>query len=237
MSAILDILIIVIIALSIFFAAKRGFIRTLLGGTSFLIAVAVALAFINPVRDYLGNSSVADKARASLSDTLAGFVSSDSESYDPKLLEDNSAFMNMISVFGIDTEEIREKWQEWRTENTEKLRVDLEEYVSKPVVHAVATVVAFLVLFLGSLLILQLALFLLDRFFRLPVLRQANTFLGVLLGVILAAVRVYLFVALVNLLLPYGIQLGWTFFSKLDAGSTILFSWFCEHNLFTVFFG
>ena len=202
MSAILDILIIVIIALSIFFAAKRGFIRTLLGGTSFLIAVAVALAFINPVRDYLGNSSVADKARASLSDTLAGFVSSDSESYDPKLLEDNSAFMNMISVFGIDTEEIREKWQEWRTENTEKLRVDLEEYVSKPVVHAVATVVAFLVLFLGSLLILKLALFLLDRFFRLPVLRQANTFLGVLLGVILSAVRVYLFVALVNLLLP-----------------------------------
>ena len=237
MSAILDILIIVIIALSIFFAAKRGFIRTLLGGTSFLIAVAVALAFINPVRDYLGNSSVADKARASLYDTLAGFVSSDSESYDPKLLEDNSAFMNMISVFGIDTEEIREKWQEWRTENTEKLRVDLEEYVSKPVVHAVATVVAFLVLFLGSLLILQLALFLLDRFFRLPVLRQANTFLGVLLGVILAAVRVYLFVALVNLLLPYGIQLGWTFFSQLDAGSTILFSWFCEHNLFMVFFG
>ena len=237
MSAILDILIIVIIALSIFFAAKRGFIRTLLGGTSFLIAVAGALAFINPVRDYLGNSSVADKARASLSDTLAGFVSSDSESYDPKLLEDNSAFMNMISVFGIDTEEIREKWQEWRTENTEKLRVDLEEYVSKPVVHAVATVVAFLALFLGSLLILKLALFLLDRFFRLPVLRQANTFLGVLLGVILAAVRVYLFVALVNLLLPYGTQLGWTFFSQLDAGSTILFSWFCEHNLFTVFFG
>ena len=218
MSAILDILIIVIIALSIFFAAKRGFIRTLLGGTSFLIAVA--LAFINPVRDYLGNSSVADKARASLSDTLAGFVSSDSESYDPKLLEDNSAFMNMISVFGIDTEEIREKWQEWRTENTEKLRVDLEEYVSKPVVHAVATVVAFLALFLGSLLILKLALFLLDRFFRLPVLRQANTFLGVLLGVILAAVRVYLFVALVNLLLPYGTQLGWTFFSQLDAGTT-----------------
>ena len=237
MSAILDILIIVIIALSIFFAAKRGFIRTLLGGTSFLIAVAIALAFINPVRDYLGNSSVAYKARASLSDTLAGFVSSESESYDPKLLEDNSAFMNMISVFGIDTEEIRGKWQEWRTENTEKLRVDLEEYVSKPVVHAVATVVAFLALFLGSLLILKLALFLLDRFFRLPVLRQANTFLGVLLGVILAAVRVYLFVALVNLLLPYGTQLGWTFFSQLDAGSTILFSWFCEHNLFTVFFG
>lgn len=237
MSAILDILIIVIIALSIFFAAKRGFIRTLLGGTSFLIAVAVALIFLNPVRDYLGTSSVADKARASLSDTLAGFVSSDSESYDPKLLEDNSAFMNMISAFGIDTDEIQEKWQDWRTENTEKLRVDLEQYVSEPVVHAVATVVAFLVLFVGSLLVLKLALFLLDHFFRLPVLRQANTFLGVLLGVILAAVRVYLFVALVNLLLPYGAQLGWKFFSQLDAGSTILFSWFCEHNLFTMFFG
>ena len=91
---------------------------------------------------------------------------------------------------------------------------------------------------INSDITLDVAISFIFMFLKLLSLKQAaDNFLGVLLGVILAAVRVYLFVALVNLLLPYGTQLGWTFFSQLDAGSTILFSWFCEHNLFTVFFG
>lgn len=237
MSALLDILIIVIIVFSIFIAAKRGFIRALLGGASFIIAVVVSLLLISPVKSFLINTSVAQNARESISDTLAGFVSSDSDNYDPALLENNSSFSTMISVFGIDQSELREKWEEWRHENTEKLRADLEEYISEPVVNSVITVIAFLILFIGTTLILKLAVFLLDRFFQLPVLKQANTFLGVLLGVILALIRVYLFVAVINVLLPYGQQLNWQFFSQIHAEETLLFGWFCKHNLFTAIFG
>lgn len=237
MSSILDICIILIIVFSIFFAAKKGFIRTLLGGASFIIAVTVALVFIDPVKSFFVNTSVAQNARETISNTLAGFVSSDSENYDPTLLEDNSSFATMISIFGIDQDELREKWTEWREENTEKLRTDLENYIAEPVVNAVITVLAFLVLFFGATLILKLTVFLLDRFFQLPVLKQANTFLGVLLGVVLAIIRVYLFVAVINLLLPYGNQLGWRFFSQISADETLIFGWFCNHNLFTIIFG
>lgn len=237
MSALLDILIIVIIVFSIFIAAKRGLVRALLGGASFIIAVVLSLLLINPVKAFLINTSVAQNARESISDTLAGFVSSDSENYDPTLLENNSSFSAMISVFGIDKDELREKWEDWRHENTEKLRADLEEYISEPVVNTVVAVIAFLILFIGITLILKLAVFLLDRFFRLPVLKQTNTFLGVLLGVILAIIRVYLFVAVINVLLPYGQQLGWQFFSQIHAEETLLFGWFCNHNLFTAIFG
>ncbi len=237
MSALLDIIIIAIIALTIFLAAKRGFIRTLLGSASFIIAIVVSLLLLDPVKELFINSPAAQNSRDSISDTLAGFVSADSENYDPKLLEDNSGFITMISMFGIDEDEIQEKWAEWRHENTEKLRADIEEYVSIPVVNAVTTFLSFIVLFIGSMLILKLAAFLLDRFCRLPVLKQANTFLGVALGVIMAIIEVYLFVALINTLLPYGSQLGWSFFKDLDAEDTLLFKWFCEHNIFNIFFG
>lgn len=237
MSAILDIIIIAIIALTIFLAAKRGFIRTLLGSASVIIAIVVSLLLLDPVKELFVNSSIAQDSRESIADTLAGFVSSDSENYDPKLLENNSSFTSMLSVFGIDEQEIQEKWNEWRHENTEKLRAEIEKYISDLVVNAVATFLAFIVLFFGALIILKLATFLLDRFCHLPILKQANTFLGVVLGVIMAIIQVYLFVALVNTLLPFGSQLGWSFFKDLSADDTLLFRWFCDHNLFNIFFG
>ena len=58
-----------------------------MGGASFIIAVTVALVFIDPVKSFFVNTSVAQNARETISDTLAGFVSSDSENYDPNLTD------------------------------------------------------------------------------------------------------------------------------------------------------
>ena len=54
MSAILDILIVVIIGVTIGFAVKNGFVKTVLSAASFLIALVVAFLFVAPVRDAFG---------------------------------------------------------------------------------------------------------------------------------------------------------------------------------------
>ncbi len=237
MSALLDIIIIVIIGVSVFLAAKRGFIKTLLGGASFILAIIISIAFLDPLKGSFVNSSMAESAKNSISDAVAGLVSSDSDSYDPALLENNAAFIKMMSVFGIDEEELSQKWDEWRHQNTESLRSSLEEYIAEPVVDAVATATAFIVLFAGTLILLKLVTFLLDRFAKLPVLKQANTFLGVILGVIMAVLYVYLFVAVVNILLPFGRELGWGIFQNVRTEDTLLFGWFADNNLFNLFLG
>ncbi len=237
MSALLDIIIIVIIGLSVFLAAKRGFIKTLLGSVSFILAIIISIAFLDPLKGSFINSSMAESAKNSISDAVAGLVSSDSDSYDPALLEDNTAFIKMMSVFGIDEEELSQKWDEWRHQNTESLRTSLEEYIAEPVVDAVATATAFIVLFAGTLILLKLVTFLLDRFAKLPVLKQANTFLGVILGVIMAVLYVYLFVAVINILLPFGRELGWGVFQNVRTEDTLLFGWFADNNLFNLFLG
>lgn len=237
MSAILDILIVVIITLTIFFAAKNGFVKTLLSGTGFLIAVVIAFLCVGTVKQYFVESSLAKNAKESLNQTLAGFVESSTEGYDPTELIENPQFVTLINVFGIDEDEFMAKWEEWRTENTELVRDKLVEYVSEPIVDAVATVISFLVLLFGVWIILKILTYVLDKVFTLPVLKQANTFLGVILGIALAALRVYLFCAVVNFIIPFGTNLGWGFLTNIKPDDTLLFRWFCQNNIFAAFFG
>ncbi len=237
MNAILDIIILCIVALTIFLAAKRGFIKTLLGSASSLVAIILALVLLSPVKSAFLNSSIAEGARESLTDTIAGFVSSDSENYDATLLENNNGFMQMVEMFGVDKAELQEKFNEWRHQNLTAFRDSLEEYICAPVIESLATALAFIVLFIGAKLILKLVTYLLDKFAKLPVLKQANTFLGIVLGVVMSVVYVYLFVWVVNLIIPLGSQLGWTFFKSIDVNETLLFGWFCENNIFGWIFG
>lgn len=102
--------------------------------------------------------------------------------------------------------------------------------------RAVATFTAFILLYLGSVLVLRLAAYLLDKLTDLPILRQANKLLGLAAGVVLALLRVWLFCAVVRLLLPCADTLGLDFVSRIDPSATFLFKFFYENNFFNFFF-
>ena len=211
MSAILDILIVVIIGVTILFAVKNGFVKTVLSAASFLIALVVAFLFVSPVRDAFLESGMAVKVRSAVDESITSFVTGASA-------------------------ELEEKWNDWRTENTETLKNELVGYVSEPVLRAVATFTAFVLLYLGSVLVLRLAAYLLDKLTDLPILRQANKLLGLVAGVVLALLRVWLFCAVVQLLLPCADTLGLGIVSHIDPANTFLFKFFYENNFFSLFF-
>ena len=231
MSAILDILIVVIIGVTIGFAVKNGFVKTVLSAASFLIALAVAFLFVAPVRDAFLESGMAVKVRTAVDESITSFVTDTSEEQ-AELPE----CLTKLEFIGIDKDELQTKWNDWRTENTETLKNELVGYVSEPVLRAVATFTAFILLYLGSVLVLRLAAYLLDKLTDLPILRQANKLLGLAAGVVLALLRVWLFCAVVRLLLPCADTLGLDFVSRIDPSATFLFKFFYENNFFNFFF-
>lgn len=76
----------------------------------------------------------------------------------------------------------------------------------------------------------------LDKLTDLPILRQANKLLGLVAGVVLALLRVWLFCAVVQLLLPCADTLGLGIVSHIDPANTFLFKFFYENNFFSLFF-
>lgn len=230
MSAILDILIVVIIGVTIGFAVKNGFVKTVLSAASFLIALVVAFLFVAPVRDAFLESGMAVKVRTAVDESITSFVTDTSES------RRNCRIPDKLEFIGIDKDELQTKWNNWRSGNTEALKNELVGYVSEPVLRAVATFTAFILLYLGSVLVLRLAAYLLDKLTDLPILRQANKLLGLAAGVVLALLRVWLFCAVVRLLLPCADTLGLDFVSRIDPSATFLFKFFYENNFFNFFF-
>ena len=73
-----------------------------------------------------------------------------------------------------------------------------------------------------------------DKFTKLPVLKQANTLLGIIVGIELAIAEACVFVSLVQLLLPVNILGG--IFAGFTPENTFLFKVFGSFNIFRMLF-
>lgn len=238
MNALLDIIIIAIAALTIYFSVKNGFIKTLLSASSFLIAIIITVALLAPVKNAFMETSGADalreRVRISIEDILTSNNVENSEEVDTFLASgsSNQELYNILDKVGLEREELQQKVSEWKKETGADLKQKLIAYISDPIVDALVTVCVICLLFFGSLIILKIATYILDKVCRLPVLKTANKLLGVILGVVLAFVRIYLFCLLIKILLPYGEALDISALTAIHPESTLLFKWFYNFNIF-----
>ena len=70
------------------------------------------------------------------------------------------------------------------TDAAENVVDNLSDTIAEPVVTVIANVAAFLAVFVVSVIVLKLFTMVLDLIFQLPVLKTANAFLGMLVGVV-----------------------------------------------------
>ena len=74
MNWILDIICIAIITLTIAFAVRNGFVKTLVSAASFLIAVIITFCFASQLSDALRSTPVADRIRESTREKIEDLV-------------------------------------------------------------------------------------------------------------------------------------------------------------------
>ena len=238
MNAILDIIIVVIASLTIYFAARNGFVKTLLSASSFLIALVITVTLFSPVKNAFMETSAGNSIREHVETALDSIMSennADNSADIDALLEKESGadgFFEILDNAGIKREDLQKRIDEWKTEEGADLKEKLIDYIAAPIVNALITALVVCLLFFGSLILLKIVTCILDKILKLPVLKTANTLLGVILGIILALVRIYLFVALVKILLPYGQTLDIGAFDAINTEKTLLFKLFYDFNIF-----
>ena len=79
MGAVLDILIVVIAGLTVFFAVKNGFVKTVLSAASFIISLIVAFTLVGTVRDAFLDSALAGSVREAVNASITSFVTDGGE--------------------------------------------------------------------------------------------------------------------------------------------------------------
>ena len=193
---ILDLILVAICFFTIFFATKRGFVRSVMGFVSKIVALVVAYTFTPALAALIRSRIVIGPLSDSISSYLKSRLAA-GDGYDFSRLSENAS--SILERYLVSGEDITEKVKAMEQTGEEALRYVSEQIAGKVAVM-ISTAVAFLILFFVTCFILWLVTVAVDSIFSLPVLRTANTALGAVFGVCSAVLIAIVYCAGVTLL-------------------------------------
>jgi len=235
MTWLLDIIIAVIIAVSVILGVKRGFVKTAVSAAAFLVAIIVTAIFTSPLSGALKSTGMGAGIENATEEFISDIMLDNSLSTEELINGENNEFNNFIGVSGADNQELKDWYEENAPESEETAKELLAKKLAEPIVNIIVTLVAVIILYVGTQILMSVTGSILSKVFRLPGLKTCDTLLGGILGAILAFVRVLLFCFIMNVLIKNADYLGVGWISDLNPSGTLLFNFFKNINLFSFF--
>ncbi len=226
MGYVMDIILVAVFGICVYTATKKGFIKTVLGTVSMLLALILTFAFYQPVKEKMLESSLTTGVKEVIVEKLESIELDSEGNFNLESLMENKPqeFLDVLEKFGIDYNELKLQYEGWLSESSENVREKLIATIINPIVDLLASGIALLALFLVCYFAIKLVVYLLDKAFKLPVLKQANKILGFVAGAVNGLVMVYLISAIVFVLMPYLKTKG----IEIDPSSSLVFKYFCD---------
>lgn len=234
MNFVLDLAIIAIIAITVYFAAKNGFVKTAISAVSFIVAVALTAMFASPLADYIKETAIGETVETATEEAITNALLNTSLGIDGLLDGKSEDFNKLVAVSGMSLEELS-TWYESNVVDTNNGESALAARIAEPITDISATAIAIILLFIGSQIVLAIIARVLNLVAKLPIIRTANKALGILLGIVLALLRVCLFCFVMGVLIENATFLNSEFLASLDAEKTTLFKFFSEIDVFSFF--
>ncbi len=186
MGFVVDIIILALIALSIFIGYKRGLIKCAINVLSFFIAILVVILLTTPISNLIiNNTKIDDNIKATILEKI-DFNNVSAE--DLKLNENNS---NSPEV-------VRDYINDLTKGATDNVADVLAENISIMIINIAVAIV----LFIGTKFALIFVKALADIVGKIPLIKQFNKAGGIIYGVASGVVRVYLILAIISIIVP-----------------------------------
>ena len=236
MGALLDVVSVVILVVCIWSAARRGFVKTIIGFVGTLLAVAAAAIFGPAAASVIRVRLVGPFFERIVGDYLMTYMSGVGESAEAFAEQFNQLLAEMPEVleaylrrFSVSPEEVRQSFEASSLESAKDAAVSA---ISTPLSQAVSNVLGFLLVFVAALLLIKLLTVLLDTAAKLPLLRSVNKGLGVALGAVQGVLIVLVFAGVMTHLAPFLENYMTTAFDANTISSTLVFKYFYELSPF-----
>lgn len=186
MGFVVDIIILALIALSIFIGYKRGLIKCAINVLSFFIAILVVILLTTPISNLIiNNTKIDDNIKTTILEKI-DFNNVSAE--DLKLDENNS---NSPEV-------VRDYINDLTKGATDNVADVLAENISIMIINIAVAII----LFIGTKFALVFVKVLADILGKIPLIKQFNKAGGIIYGVASGVVRVYLILAIISIIVP-----------------------------------
>jgi uncharacterized membrane protein required for colicin V production len=255
MFAALDIIVVVIIVISLIVGISRGFVRSLMGLVSVIIALAVTFALLAPTSAYIQthfvDKIVTEKVVVKLAEILN--VAPDpqteqlapdpqTEQLDPgqmeieKLVEEEPpVYQKLLDQMSAAGSEVKESLS--LSNSVEQMRWNIVDRLSGGLSSALSLALAFIILFVGAIIVLSVITFLLSKLAELPGLNVLNRVGGAVLGLIRGALIVFVLCTAIALLMPYMNSENKPLITQYTVDNTTVYHYFHENNFLMQLFG
>lgn len=201
---ILDLVIILVIALYAVSGAKKGLIKALCGIGVTIVSLIIAVNFHSPLAAYFRSTLIYEQLTENLSNKVETYVkdNTDSQSFSEFINDAPEGVDIILKGFGTSLEDLSAKMDAMIESGETNLAAGLSDYIVKPAAKMLSNALSIIVMFIASLIVLNLALLLLDLIFKLPVLNFANKFGGFIAGAAIGLLISFVVCAVINIALP-----------------------------------
>ena len=161
---ILDAIIVIIFIIFAVSGIKKGFIKSICGAGITILSIILALNLNAPLAQYFRSTVVYEQLTGNLNEKIQGYVtdSMNEGSLDELFQEAPAGLSAILSGFGTNTDEVAEKYKEMITAGEENVSAKIYDYIVEPTAESLSSVLAILVVFLASLILLNIAVKILD---------------------------------------------------------------------------
>ena len=234
MTLAIDAILIFAAVLCIWSGTRKGFVRSVMGLVSTLVASIAAYAYTPVLAAFIRDRYLIGRITDGIDETLRSLAldtSTDLFNLDRVASDLPEPFTAILSRYKIDLSAIADKMRGFTGADEGAVRSVAGE-IASPTANALSSAIAFLPLFIGALIVLWLLTLLLDAIFRLPVLKSANTFFGFLFGVLEAAAMASILAIVLSVLTETLGAFDPVLFGAETVDRTVVCSFLLKYNLF-----
>ena len=223
MSWILDVLLIALVAGTILFYWRRGFVKAVLGFGRALISVVIAWLCGPKLGAVIADKVIGNKIAQKVYDLLCSMFDSAVETVNLQQLFDHApeSFVKIVERLGGSMAELEAQYGDM-TAATHETLFELAQSIAAPITMLISNLVGYVLVFIIAFVLLLVFSGLLEKIFKLPLLKQLNHLLGFLLGIVIAMLYAVLFCFLGAYLLNLiGAATGKFIAEELIAGTSV----------------
>lgn len=193
----LDFILLAVVAVTVFFAAKKGFVLSLIEFVSGLLAIALSYAVAPAVSGSVYNSYFKAKVIDALSEKFPTLAAGKPLSIS---ISDITGLLPKGAAFLTDNLGLSDSKLELPSVSKYISIEQLEQNLAAPIIKAVSTVIAFVVIAILLTIALRIAARLLNKLVKVTPLKSLNTVLGAVFGAVKGLLNAGILAVLLSLI-------------------------------------
>ena len=196
---IFDIIAVLIFVLTVVSCRSKGFFKSFFGTLKVVLAIVISYVFM-PTVAYFYRTAFVEKT---ITDTVASRINvlaqktMDGFNLEKLFADMPSEFADILSRYGANRESLAERFGGLASAADSSVN-ELAVSITGDIVHTVSDILAFATLFIGSMIILSIVIWLLGFITKLPVISSVDKALGLVFGIISGVILVWVYCNLVT---------------------------------------